>query len=87
MTKEPSPRPKRFRQPGHRLLFAFGVIISLAVWGMYFHDGYHHRSVARSLESRGNTVTHTHRKTISLPKRPGVNGGGKVWRLAGLEWR
>ena len=41
---------------------------------MYFHDGYHHRSVARSLESRGNTVTHTHRKTISLPKRPGLPG-------------
>lgn len=74
MTKEPSPRPKRFRQPWHRLLFAFGVIIGLAVWGMYFYDGYHHRSVARSLESRGNTVTLTHRKTISLPKRPGLPG-------------
>lgn len=74
VNEEHHPRSKRFWKSWHRLLFIFGVIMGVGACGKYGYDGYQHRNVAGSLESRGNIVVFTHRETIRLPRRPGLPG-------------
>ncbi len=63
-----------FRARWYHLLLAIGIACCLVGWVTYFYNGYHHRCIARSLESRGHTVTFSHHKTVTLATAPNAMG-------------